>query len=449
MRPSSKGQRSGQRRSRCTSTQSSFNGLPAEIKSIILRASLGVTNLRSLVKSSPAYHAVYLDQRKSILCSVLTSSIGLSGLVKALAALAIREIERGEEWPRRCEAFLNKYIDDLQEFCQDSVSLEDLISVSRLEFNLLVVAKEFCIARLSRHPLSHETIFFDMASLSRSEYRRIRRAFLHFEICTALVGEFNAENRTFNVHRQWSRILSLFMKTIEVWESEELESIYDFVMFYYDRIFKQDRKPIRKIFNRVAVRHTRSDRHAPLYNVLRIWETNLTCCGFQLFANVCKASSAASRVELIRPYLKTDVYTSRFLYTLICNYLELIFRQRPIAKFSQDQIQRSKETPFTFDEVECGPNSAWTWAVPQHLWGRYHAWGSVYLRSWGYVMWDKTRLLDLGILQRDPTEYQSIHGPYELRESLLSERSCICRTTPVWNTLRKLENGHSISQCRY
>lgn len=67
------------------SRNASLDGLPAELKSLILRSAPNILALQTLVRSSPLYHTVYLDERKAILSAVLFHDIGAEVLPDALA----------------------------------------------------------------------------------------------------------------------------------------------------------------------------------------------------------------------------------------------------------------------------------------------------------------------------------------------------------------------------
>jgi len=71
--------------------------------------------------------------------------------------------------------------------------------------------------------------------------------------------------------------------------------------------------------------------------------------------------------------------------------------------------------PFTSDDKSQSLNAAWVWAMSRNThnvtWFDLSMWErTLYLRSWGYVMWDKERLDQLEIMQSSPGLYRE-HAP--------------------------------------
>jgi hypothetical protein len=65
------------------------------------------------------------------------------------------------------------------------------------------------------------------------------------------------------------------------------------------------------------------------------------------------------------------------------------------------------EDPETFEgDDEEAPNAAWTWSNNDVVEHRYSSYEREPLRSWGYVMWDYSRLQAWGILQTDSSPYR-------------------------------------------
>ena len=62
---------------------------------------------------------------------------------------------------------------------------------------------------------------------------------------------------------------------------------------------------------------------------------------------------------------------------------------------------------FSFHKDDCkdGPNAAWPWSTGNKVEIRYNQPDTAGLRKWGYVMWDKERLDQWTILQKDPHDF--------------------------------------------
>ena len=57
------------------------------------------------------------------------------------------------------------------------------------------------------------------------------------------------------------------------------------------------------------------------------------------------------------------------------------------------------------DSDKDAPNAAWTWSTGNKVEFNYFQPDKEDLRGWGYVMWDKERLGQWGILEEDPRKY--------------------------------------------
>ena len=66
-----------------------------------------------------------------------------------------------------------------------------------------------------------------------------------------------------------------------------------------------------------------------------------------------------------------------------------------------------RQDTFSFhkDGYEDGPNPAWPWSTGNKVEIRYNQPNTAGLRKWGYVMWDKERLDQWTILQKDPHDF--------------------------------------------
>lgn len=231
----------------------SLDGLSAELKASILHSAPNIPALKALVRSLPLYHKVYLDNRKAILSAVLLRDIGPQVLPDALAVQKASQIGFDESSSRkdRVKSFISQYkaergLSSLDK-C-DSLNIETLESLSRLQSVVSRITTDFCEATLSIHPVTGERIQ-PHRDLSTNEKRRIYRALYRFELFRALFTEpagieippesrrcFDAMDQSF-----------LFLSVFKAWEVEELACMRDYIIGRHTEILRESSSEIYKL----------------------------------------------------------------------------------------------------------------------------------------------------------------------------------------------------------
>lgn len=176
-----------------TPRDASIDGLPAELKASILHSAPNIPALQTLVRSSPLYHKVYLDDRKVILSAVLLCDIGPQVLPDALAVHKASQIGFDGSGSRKdsVKSFISQYKAEQGSSSLatcDSLDIGTLESLSRLQSVVFKITSDFCKATLSIHPVTGERIQ-PHGDLSINEKRRIYRALYRFELFRALFTE--------------------------------------------------------------------------------------------------------------------------------------------------------------------------------------------------------------------------------------------------------------------
>jgi hypothetical protein len=219
-----------------TPRNASLEGVPAEIKKLILHSAPNILALQTLVRSSPLYHKVYLDERKAILSAVLLRDVGTDVLPDALAVHKAFQIGFDEPGGRRKDAVKSFILQYNAERCSsspaicDSLDIQTLESLSRLQGLVAKITFDFCEATLSIHPVTGERIK-SHGDLSPNEKRRIYRALYRFELYRAFfdppfdvripIGSdyhFDSMDKSFD-----------FLHIFKVWEVEELACVRDYI----------------------------------------------------------------------------------------------------------------------------------------------------------------------------------------------------------------------------
>jgi hypothetical protein len=221
-----------------TPRSASLDGLPTELKSSILYFAPNVSTLRTLIRASPLYYKVYLDERKAILSTVLVRDIGIEVLTDALAVHEASQIGFNEPVGRNdgVKSFFSQYKvrrgSSSSATC-DSLDIRTLKSLSRLQSVITEITTDFCDTTISVHPVTGERVQ-SVGDLSSNEKRRIYRSFYRFELFRALF----TYSRSFDAMDQSLLFLSIF----KLWEVEELACVRDYMIRRYPGIL-QERSP--------------------------------------------------------------------------------------------------------------------------------------------------------------------------------------------------------------
>jgi len=228
-----------------TPSSASIDGLPAELKKLILQSSPDIISMKMLARLSPSYSTIYLNERKAILPEVLLRDIGTDVLPDALAVHKAFQIGFDGSVGRKdgVKLFLSEYKAERSSLSQamyDSLDTQTLESLSHLQSVVAKIASDFCKTTLSTHPVTGEMIQ-PHEGLSRNEKRRIYRALYRFEMFIALFTVprgaevplgcdyyFDAINQSF-----------LFLHIFQIWEVEELACVRDYLIRRYTEIIQE------------------------------------------------------------------------------------------------------------------------------------------------------------------------------------------------------------------
>ena len=232
----------------------SLDGLPTELKQLILHSAPNILALQALVRSSPVYHKAYLYERRVLLSTVLLRDIGTDVLPDALAVHKAFQIGFDESGGRKDDvrSFISQYKAERASsspiMC-DSLDIQTLKSLSRLQSVVAKIAVDFCKTTLSIHPVTGQRIP-SHAELSPNEKRRIYRAFYRFELFRALFSEPRGikippeSRRCFDAMDQSLQFLSIF----KAWEVEELACVRDYIIGRHTEILRESSSELSRLY---------------------------------------------------------------------------------------------------------------------------------------------------------------------------------------------------------
>jgi hypothetical protein len=236
-----------------TPRNASLDGLPSELKASILHSAPSIPALQMLVRSSPLYHKVYLDERKVILSAVLLRDIGLQVLPDALAVHKASQIGFDGSGLRKgsVKSFISQYKAERGSSSPatcDPLDIGTLESLSRLQSVVAKITSDFCEATLSVHPVTGERTQ-PHRDLSINEKRRIYRALYRFELFRALFTEPRGiqippeSRRCFDSMDQSLLFLSIF----KAWEVEEVACVRDYIIRRHTEILRESSSELSKL----------------------------------------------------------------------------------------------------------------------------------------------------------------------------------------------------------
>ena len=209
----------------------SLEGLPVELKWIILQNLPCLPSLNAVVHASPSYHKAYMARRQYIFAEVVSQDIGQDMLFEASAVA--RSLRINSKDAIEVRAFVKDYfITRLvpAPISLGGLSLPDLITFSQFQYVVRFAVKDFCQATLSKHPLNRKEQEY-IAPLSTNEARRISRAFYRFETYCTIFSQ-----------KRWKRKLGsgmchLFLHQFPPWELEEIACVRDYIIDRYAHMF--------------------------------------------------------------------------------------------------------------------------------------------------------------------------------------------------------------------
>jgi len=361
-----------------------------------------------------------------ILHDVLRGSLSPRVLDDLYYTIQARKIDRGRNWNRDVTEFVGKYR-KVEGIIPHDIGIEDLTAMARLLAKIRIVAKEFLKDTLSRHPLTNTKGSLNIAweDLSKNEERRIYGALIRLELYCALFadpdgvyghtgvwfGQTSRDDGDDEYPQSWLiHEMAVFLAKLKEWEVEEIFCIRDFCFRLYDRTFKACKPE-----DRIAMFLERGNDWRRLkprfWNYLSLSEILMTC-GVELVVEFIAMDTAGiidseQRVSLVRRGRgkRSPFYDYLFLNFLLEGYNNELKNQ---------WVEGEAGHQPTSDDNEKSSNAAWQWAARERCSFRHWTARSSF-RSWGYTMWDKTRLEGLGVMNFDPSYVQKMYSKFGVK----------------------------------
>lgn len=235
-----------------------LEGLPEEIKCLLLRHLPDGLALRALVHSSPLYHASYLSQRHSILCSVLLNDIRPEGLFLAYVleeASNFRNLDPEDvKLPRRrfLDRFFSQHRLPLSEgYHLQNTDLYYIVSMFRRQYTIYGVASQYFTEMLLVNLVTREKVQ-SYKPPSCTEINRLYRALYHIEIyCNLFLStrppeEGRREGQLIVLAGIKYLISQKFVPNIPVLDAHGLACIREYLFNYYTKLWKSCEAEMQK-----------------------------------------------------------------------------------------------------------------------------------------------------------------------------------------------------------
>jgi hypothetical protein len=225
-------------------SQANLTGVQAELKLGILRSISEVKTLRALAIASKSYHAVFEQNPKNILSSILATEINPEVFPVALAAAKSSKLR----WTQtthfdQVNKFIGEYCEeDYDTITPSEVPVRLLMTTSRLHDDVSYLVDDFVRSRMSKLSLLAPASGDNKLSpdpISIHELKRIHRGFHLLEMFTNLFR--NPQTDTYpdgNArHITSDDIAGMFLRMVPAYQIEEMVCAKDFIFDKLSEVF--------------------------------------------------------------------------------------------------------------------------------------------------------------------------------------------------------------------
>ncbi|KAL2262529.1 hypothetical protein VTK26DRAFT_1059 [Humicola hyalothermophila] len=368
------------------STPSRLENLPFELRLQVLSHISDLDDLRALILASPVFYQQYYLDRKHVLSRVLISTLG-SLLADGYSVRTSATLYSPPRPPP---------LDAVREFIENHASLRfappelvlqgctlaELLEMAAFHQSLAQPLALKCSAMF----LQHLDSALEVGSLSSIEQTRLLRALYRFQLYCNLFGQGPNPGQYPSVAMlDPPETLALFFGPLNPWEVEEIDCIYKLIRNKYNAIL-------------VAIQRGSAEDNPGLDDMDRpntpnereLLREGTALRGLRLFANVL---ATRDHDELAAAMLQYQVRFRGFEHVLSW---AMQHGRRTLYPSETDLAEARKDRVAFAGDTEDGPPLAWVigWC------GRYcNTHGPIIpaeLKAWGYVSWDRRRLIKSG-----------------------------------------------------
>ncbi|KAE8361152.1 hypothetical protein BDV27DRAFT_148066 [Aspergillus caelatus] len=381
--------------------------LPLEVRHHPL-CMLELETLKELVHASPVYHQQYLTTLST--ATVDACAVYQSGLVNF-------SYSRTKE---KVNMFLQSYQDQrgssLYSVPREMSSVDALVALAVFYFSIVKpLAKYYTswalgnLAAETDKPRSNEP-------LCKMQETRLIRALYRFQLCCNLFGAgCQKSSQKQRLGFDSVEIGTIFLDLFEPWEVEEISCIYHFAKERYNQIFNDIRWDVHEENPKFEGQRPPTPEGA--FDLDNSWIRDsllkgTISCGLDLLHMV---------ISKIKDYKNLVMTMQQHISWPTGNFLEGEALGLPSNRDLRQE--RGDPLPFQGDEFPDAngvrPPLAWTLIWKGSYSNLYGYYVQDVIRSWGYVMWDATRLDRTGAKELLARQWEADWGDTDSRDNLL------------------------------
>ncbi|KAF5689702.1 hypothetical protein FCIRC_1263 [Fusarium circinatum] len=387
---------------------STLEGLPFEIRNGILLAIDTIADLSALVHASPTFHQQYLLDRASLLWNCLQLELGnvlLDAYIADQCNMPEFRVKRSRQ----------KVLLFIEEYKAQRLAVTEILSKPPEEHDTILDIATFHTTVVS--PLVNHYVAWTRETMeglsspqetSKPERRRIFRGLYRSQIFYNLFGPPRGAISFMGKFGSTER-LELFLNEYTAWEIEELLCIDRFMHSKYLGVFWQiqwDLHPDNPLFDPVRTGpHTPPGAYRLINDYPRGYQNGIISRGLQVASTLFELQDHSKKVEVVAHEIVSVV--DDLLFDSTNPHLQEDRRMNHHS--DSDLAQDNRETMSFSGDDEDSPPLAWV-----TFWkGRYsNLFGDFLprsLRQWGYIMWDRNRLVNADALALIEQEWKTYY----------------------------------------
>ncbi|CAM1502468.1 Fc.00g044520.m01.CDS01 [Cosmosporella sp. VM-42] len=385
-------------------TGTPFEGFPLDVWKLVLASLPNLSSLRNAVLTCRTFHAAFTEYHQPCVAQVLINEIGIDVVPEAIAVqhLLNNPLDTTGTNSQRLVArqdFSDKYLKN-RPLPPRRLKLRDALPLSRFHSYVEDFTEIFLRNSLKAAPDGFDQSI-ELQGLSRGETNRIHLSLYRFEIFRLMFGSWCPESM--------SDFIDTFFSHFPLWESAQLGCIHDFLALETATGASSKAGGVSYKPSSLIKTANRSIAFSDIAKHDIVWAAYGVSHDAGADSEYVQALLARGLERLLQ-IVSADTYEER--YRLIVHEPE-----DPPAR-AQDFLYGVLETFGSFYEhdatgttllrstpsanisgCEIGPQGVWQWPRNQNRVGIYDR-ISQPLRTWGYMLWDWTRLADLGIFNQ-------------------------------------------------
>jgi hypothetical protein len=404
-----------------------IESIPSELQLAIMSQLPDIKSLRRLSLASPELNRLRIEHQATVLAAILNREIDACVLEQAYWAVrAAQQSFDSSNHGSKLRDFMAEFSDDESGPPETkNLPLADLIKISDLHVPVTTLVEDFC-AYAFAGPLAPSPGDSKPTKISSMEFNRIGRAFYRFELyCNLYKDHPVIEDETlqdtnrlhFNNRLQIKMDSFKLFDSWNAWEVEGVACIRDYFCARLTEAFASIQEADHSAPSGPSFLHQDRDT-----DHLKEMFMNR---GLTFLCKLLMASSGCERYQMFQS----------IMHDLSCSETRDIFityalRAVPLGmRPGRDMVEafcHADELLFEGDINAAAPPLAWIWVNDRTCQPFYAQKHMEYLRSLGYVMWNKDRLSPTSFFNRRHSRRRQPYDPAPYRLQAMDEHQLQC-----------------------